>query len=174
MTLKDKIKTLFTTGILYDSKIAKLLLMKDFSTITICFVIVTTLTKLAAQTISHERIHVKQYIDCAALGVIIACLCLFFTTSWLLLLIPLLLFYVMYCIEWLVSFVAHLIRDNDCDNTCSYFASAMEMEAYANQNNYTYYKTRMPFAFFKYYGTICSEGALYKKKGFYVTILAKR
>lgn len=68
-------------------------------------------------------------------------------------------YYILYLLEWVVSFIYHLIKPGGSvvdDNHDAYSASAMEMEAKENEENFNYLVERklFTFKFFKYYGTV--------------------
>lgn len=106
--------------IVYKSSLAKLITFVDnFKTIMLFGVIFTEHESLDEYVKTHEQTHVRQYNDCATVG---ACLALFWmfilfsmgVQSWwmlLLLLIPVLLFYIWYGIEFLVRWI--ITRDRE-------------------------------------------------------------
>ncbi|MEE0138664.1 hypothetical protein [Fusobacterium ulcerans] len=53
-------------------------------------------------------------------------------------------FYVWYFIEWLIRLVIN--------GAYAYYKLSFEQEAYNNENNYNYLKSRKPYSWFEYYG----------------------
>lgn len=108
---------------------------------------------------NHELIHVAQYRECFVSGCVLAVLFVFLRgfSLWYVLL-PVLLYYVLYLVEWAVSFVHHLFSKRKKDfvgaNDKAYDASAMEMEAYDNERDLDYLSRRKWYAFMKYYGKL--------------------
>jgi len=100
--------------------------------------------------INHETIHWKQQMEMMILGAIIALLSgiilllLNVLSLWLLtlLIFPFLFFYIWYLVEWGVRLIT---------NTKSAYRSiSFEREAYGNEYDMEYLKTRKPFAWLKY------------------------
>ena len=62
--------------VFYESKLAKLILFKGYSTITLGAFVFTKLSKTDVRQylINHEVIHTKQWIECAFVGGIISLL----------------------------------------------------------------------------------------------------
>lgn len=148
--------------IYYNNWLAKLILFKDYNTITIGCYILTKLDSLPRVVINEEMIHVRQWKDCFTLGAIVG-LCLTFclhypASKWalLILLIPFVFYYILYFLEWMVSFIHHLFKKSSLkgSNKKAYYASAMEMEA-KKWRHYDEYLSIRPFgAFFSYYGKL--------------------
>ena len=95
--------------VFYNSKLAKVLtFMEGFSTMMFFGIVLTERSKLSKKTLKHEETHVHQYQDCVGLGLAIAIASIFIlfafeVESWwmlLLILIPLLIYYVIYGIEY--------------------------------------------------------------------------
>ena len=76
-------------------------------------------------------------------------------SAWWLLFVPT-TFYLLYGVEWLISYVYHILRGDARDrwNDAAYHASAFEMEAYAHETEADYLSSRRWFAFVKYYGKL--------------------
>lgn len=94
--------------------------------------------KLLKRLINHEKIHSRQYIEITLLSLILL-LPLIFILWWLPLL-SLIMFYIIYIIEWLIK----LPFGN------SYYKISFEREAYNNEYNLEYLKTRKIFSWIKY------------------------
>jgi hypothetical protein len=147
-------------GVFYDSWFAKAILWAGYGTIMFLLMIFTKSEKLSITTLVHENTHRAQYLECAIVGAVIAAVIAIFLPSWWLILIPILLWYFMYGLEYAVSWVFHLFVEHPKEQHCEYASSAMEMEAKDNENNQNYLMERPWFAFLKYYGRICG----YQKK----------
>ena len=76
-------------------------------------------------------------------------------SAWWLLFVPT-TFYLLYGVEWLISYVYHILQGDARDrwNDAAYHASAFEMEAYAHEAEANYLSSRRWFAFVKYYGKL--------------------
>jgi len=98
-------------------------------------------------TINHEKIHIKQQQE-----VIIASLILFIGLNlvlslvawWLIPVMAYLSFYVWYILEWFIKIFRY-----GSPNT-AYRKISFEQEAYGNQDNTDYLKTRKNFSWMKY------------------------
>lgn len=154
------------TKVYYDNWLARLILFKGYSTITLGPFILTKMKEgqLPDYAINEERIHVRQWKDCFTMGMIIAYFASFLFSApyhwyaFLPFLLPFTLYYIMYLVEWLISFIHHVIKDKGKEvgesNRKAYYASSMEMEAKENRDNMDYLRTRPFGAFFRYYGRI--------------------
>jgi hypothetical protein len=111
--------------IFYNSKIAEFFTpLNGFKTIMLFGLVFTEESKLSRHVIEHERIHQKQYLECADIGSALALPCSLFFSWWWLWLLPPFLYYVLYIIEYLV----HLIRLRVSGD--AYLAISFEREAY--------------------------------------------
>lgn len=145
--------------IFYNSWIAKLLLLfSTCSTIMLFGAVFSKKAVLSDEEKAHESIHVVQYLECFILGTLLLFVLLYLGASIWFILLPIICYYILYLMEWLVSFIHHLFSKRKKDfvkaNGKAYWSSAMEMEAYDNQNNPLYLKTRKFLAFVRYYGKI--------------------
>lgn len=151
----------------YENWFAKLFLFSGYSIIMFLGFILTKKREgtMSLKTINHETIHQYQYIECLALAVLISCIVapfIFINQWWFYLgiaLFILMFYYILYLLEWVVSFIYHLTKPGGSvadDNHDAYSASAMEMEAKENEENLNYLAERklFTFKFFKYYGTV--------------------
>lgn len=142
----------------YNSKIAKLVtFMANFATIMLFGAVFTEHKELTKTTLAHEAVHVTQYQTfftlglSIAFGVFFACLGFDAYGWWMLslILIPILLYYVYYGIEFLIRLIIYRDRDK------AYRMIAFEQEAYDLQ--YEYLKpcqerrSAYSFSFMKYY-----------------------
>lgn len=92
-------------------------------------------------TKNHEKIHGRQQVEVTAVGVLVTVILYVLDCSWWsLLALP--LYYELYVIEWLVR---KFINEN------AYRSISFEREAYSNQYNMGYLKTREPFAWLLYF-----------------------
>jgi hypothetical protein len=99
---------------------------------------------------NHESIHWKQQIEMILLGTIISLitivtfLCFKTFSLWLLISIifPFFLFYILYLIEWFIKIFFY--------GNKAYVNLSSEREAYANEYNLEYLKTRKHYAWLTY------------------------
>jgi len=142
--LKPKVKLM--------TKFLKAILGKNIIGITLCpfgiYVKLEYLTRV--KTINHEKIHWQQQLEMMVAGAIMSVitgvvLMLLGIFAWwmlLLLVFPLLFFYLWYIIEW---FLRIFINGNK-----AYISLSFEREAYTNAENQDYLKTRKPYSWLKY------------------------
>ena len=97
--------------------------------------------KIDAQTIRHETIHSKQFIEIGLLFLLLLSPLIFNGLWWLWLLLSVPGFYILYGIEW---FIRLFMKGS------AYRNISFEREAYANQNDLTYEKTRKLFSWVQY------------------------
>lgn len=149
--------------IVYDSWLAKTFLFPNYSTIMLLGMVFSKLSfsQMVPRIRVHESIHCYQYFECAVLGAVIMSVVILLTDiSWWWILTSLLTFYVLYLVEWIISFIYHLFFDSKRDpisdeNKQTYYASALEMEAKENESDPRYLDNRwFKYKFFKYYGKI--------------------
>lgn len=166
------------SNVFYESKIAKTILFGSYHTIMLFCMIFTKKKEiindnqignydyLQPDDLQHELIHCIQYIECFFLGFGIISVSLILTAIfkewnysflWFLL-ISFLWYYIMYGIEWLISLIHNFFstkkKNIEVANDKAYAASAMEMEAYANEKVKGYLNNRKAYAFLKYYGKL--------------------
>lgn len=98
--------------VFYNSKIAKAFtFIEGFSTIMLFGAVFTEKESLNGKVLKHEETHCRQYVDCFAMGLSLAVLLMFLlfavgVSSWnmlWLLTLPVLLFYVIYGIEYVIN-----------------------------------------------------------------------
>lgn len=147
--------------VFYNSKLAKLLLFGGYSTIMLFGFIFTKKDSLRPSTLRHEMIHVEQYKECLTAFIFPFALFAVFNSFWWIIVYPL-MYYIMYGIEWLISFIYNVCRNifikeklslSEINNK-AYHTLAFEMEAYDNEGKEDYLETRKGFAFIKYYGKV--------------------
>lgn len=147
--------------VFYNSKLAKLLLFSSYSTIMLFGFIFTKKDSLRPSTLRHEMIHVEQYKECLTIFIFPFALFAVFNSFWWILIYPL-MYYIMYGVEWLISFIYNICKNifikeklslSEINNK-AYHTLAFEMEAYDNEGKEDYLETRKGFAFIKYYGKV--------------------
>lgn len=109
------------------------------------FGIVFTKEDMTEKSINHERIHSVQLFEIALVSAIIIGLIVYLTNAsywWLLMSLP--IYYVWYCFEYMWVSIMHNKQ------VCAYEDISFEEEAYANDDDLNYIRTRKPFAWFKY------------------------
>lgn len=132
--------------VLYNDKLAKLILWSGYHTITLGpFILTTKRTwEVSDELINHERIHVAQWIEVTLLSVMmwiaVSLMLGSYKTLWLLP-VNMLTYYVIYVAEYAVS---RLYGGETCHE--DYRNIEFEKEAYMNQKDADYLKHRKPFA----------------------------
>ena len=91
-------------------------------------------------TLNHEKIHTAQIAEVMIASVPFALMLWLFTNIWLGLLLVIASYYLWYVIEWLIR----LPKGN------AYRNISFEREAYANQDNLSYLKSRKRFDFVRF------------------------
>lgn len=97
----------------YNSKIAKFILQRGFSTIMLFGMIFTKLPQISEKTKIHEETHAAQWQDCVGIGFVFNIIALFTLFSfdvreyWMFLFVPMpfVLFYIIYGIEWIINII---------------------------------------------------------------------
>lgn len=122
----------------------KFIPFKGYETINL-FGILFTRGEIDDYEYNHEAIHTEQWIECTMLSAVI----IFFLNVWFdlsnwLVLLSLVMYYILYGIEYLAIRLFHK-KQND-----AYHDVSFEEEAYNNAGNLTYIKNRYPFAWIKY------------------------
>ena len=99
-------------------------------------------------TKNHECIHLRQQLEFLIVAAVLAGGIVFISKSspWELLIIPF-VYYLWYGLEWLVRWMC-----NGFDAHKAYRSIAFESEAYSNEEDLHYLKTRKFFAWIKYFG----------------------
>lgn len=156
--------------IFYNSLLAKILLFKGYSTVMLFGAVFTKKTALTDRVIRHEKTHQVQYLEVMTVSVMLLLLTdIILVCSgvgektvnlmlWLTITVPPFVYYILYGVEWLVSFIHWFFSKRKKSvveaNGKAYRNSAMEMEAKFNENVSGYLLRRKAFAFLKYYGTL--------------------
>ena len=111
--------------VFYNSKVAEFFTpFSGFYTIMLFGFVFTEKKSLSTAVLLHENIHQKQYAECVGIGLCIAFLCMvLFNILWIWIL-PLILYYILYLVEFLV----YLVRLRD--RRKAYYAISFEREAY--------------------------------------------
>lgn len=126
--------------IIYDSKLAKLLL-KNHTTITIMFIIFTIYKSLTQRLINHENIHIRQWSEISILSFCI--LGLLNHLSLISLLFCLIIYYIIYGLEYLIRFlIYYFTKDLSIKDLkyLTYKTISFEAEAFNNQDRNCYFK----------------------------------
>lgn len=143
--------------VFYENWLAKAILFKNYGTMMFFGFIITKHASLPIETQREERIHQLQFKECMEIATIPAVFLSLYVSWWWMLLIPT-LYYIMYGVEWFISFIYHLFKDKQIGdgkvNANAYYASAFEMEAKENRNSQIYLRFRKWGAWFKYYGKL--------------------
>ena len=94
---------------------------------------------------NHEDIHTQQIIECFIVGAIVVfAICTIFELPLSLTLITPATFYILYCLEYVAIRLFHK-KQND-----AYHDVSFEEEAYNNEKDLDYTRTRAPFAWIKF------------------------
>lgn len=144
--------------IYYNSKLAKLILGKNYSTITLGKWVFTKSATLSQVAINEETTHALQWRDCFCLGLFVALImaCL---KWWVPCLIWLgaspVFYYLVYLIMQLVELCRGILRGEwragiQSWNMKAYHRNSMEREAKENRHSNIYNKERVMFEFLKY------------------------
>ena len=132
--------------IYYDSRIARCLLMKNFSTITLAAWVLTKYkppAEMPQYVRNHESIHVRQWCECMVLvSVVIWALVLFAGISPWWFTLAFLMFYILYVLEWLVKLCVY---GHD-----AYRYISFEREANAGEDDSNYLENSGYFEWVKY------------------------
>lgn len=131
--------------ILYNDKLAKMILWSGYHTITLGPFIFTTKKQgeVTDEIINHEKIHVMQWCEVTALSVLLwsfLMLALDFRYLWTL---PLcfVVYYIIYVAEYAISRLYGGETGHE-----DYRHIGFEKEAYKHQKDMTYLSRRLPFA----------------------------
>lgn len=138
--------------IFYDSTICKILTFGRYTAITLLMMIFfkRSKDKVKQKHITHETIHVLQQLEMLCLGTFISIIAsLIFGFVWWFVLIPILLFYIFYALEYIIALPFNKLMNND-----SYHTISFEEEAYCNEDNIEYPDTRKLFAWVSYLGNV--------------------
>ena len=123
------------------SWLAKLLICCH--TITLFGFIKTKKSELTQRIINHECIHINQWEETTLSSYLLVVLIVLLGASKWMLILPPLVFYIWYVIEWLVRLFIN--KGN------AYRSISFEQEAYANEDDNCYNENRDYFAFLKYF-----------------------
>lgn len=131
--------------ILYNDKLAKLILWSGYDTITLGFIILTTRKtwEMNQEVLNHEKIHVAQWCEVTFVAIMLwpfLMLALDFRYQWTL---PLcfVVYYAIYAAEYAISRLYGGESGKE-----DYHRIEFEKEAYKHQADMTYLRTRKPFA----------------------------
>lgn len=94
---------------------------------------------------NHESIHSVQMIECMILAAsVIAIICIIFNISWWFLLLAIPMYYIQYCLEYVIIRFFHKKQGD------AYHDVSFEEEAYNNEHNLNYINHRKVFAWMQY------------------------
>lgn len=123
-----------------DSRLAKMILLPGYSTITLGPFIFSKSKVIGEHTLVHESIHVAQWVE-----VTIASLVILAALSWLIgplwMLAAPIVYYVLYFVEWLIRLFG---KGN------AYRRLSFEKEAFSNEHTPLYVCERDAFSWVKY------------------------
>ena len=130
--------------IMYDSWIAKHLLFKNYSTITLAAWVCTRYKnkdEMPQRVRNHESVHARQWCECMlASGVIIWALMLILNISPWWLALSFLMFYIFYVLEWLIKLCFYGAK--------AYSHISFEREAYQYAGYEVYLSIRKRYRWF--------------------------
>lgn len=98
---------------------------------------------MSAKTLNHENIHSAQIIEIMLVALFLTFPLYFFTFWFIPLILTLGSFYIVYGIEYMIKLC--IVGKNK-----AYRALSFEREAYSNENNLSYLKSRKWFSWIKY------------------------
>lgn len=130
--------------VFYNSWLAKKVLAARCNRVMLFGFCFTKEDYLTPEEINHEKIHVRQWIECMIIGILICLLCLVSGFSWWFLFFILILYYILYGIGFLVR----LIVSHNAE--IAYKNISFEKEAYRNEDNLLYLKYKNVLTFLKY------------------------
>lgn len=132
--------------VFYNNSLAKIMLPKGFSTITLFELIFTKYTKdqMSDVTLAHEKVHVDQYVEIRNVTLLLS---LIITTiyykhggspTWYLInaILSYCMFYVLYISEWLIRIIIWMLytKKKGYAMRSAYYSISFEKEAYHYQN----------------------------------------
>ena len=141
--------------IMYDSWIAKHLLFKNYSTITLAAWVCTRYKnkdEMPQRVRNHESVHARQWCECMlASGVIIWALMLILNISPWWLALSFLMFYIFYVLEWLIKLCFYGAK--------AYSHISFEREANAGETDSGYLESEGYFRWVKFVKDDKANGA---------------
>ena len=99
---------------------------------------------LTVKDINHEKIHLRQQVEMYIVGVILTLILFVCGLSWWSL-FALLIFFIWYGVEWFLRWCAYGFNQNEAYHNISF-----EQEAYGNESNLDYLRTRKRFSWCYY------------------------
>ena len=132
--------------ILYNDKLAKLLLWSGYDTITLGFIILTTRKtwEMNQEVLNHEKIHVAQWVEVTKLFMLIwVVVSLMLGSAKMLWWLPvnMLAYYLIYMVEYAIR----RLYGGETGKQ-DYRNIEFEKEAYKHQRDFDYLEYRKPFA----------------------------
>lgn len=140
--------------VFYNNKIAKTILMKGYSIITLFAWVLCKHSKSDVEQwmVNHECVHARQWTELAiASGLLIWITVLLGASPWLFLLCSV-TFYVLYALEFIVRFAIALFSDNKGETVwmAAYFNVSFEQEARKAELDNNYLENSHYFAWHKH------------------------
>lgn len=137
--------------VFYNSKIAKMILMEDYSTITIFAWVFTKYITLKQAVINHECTHARQWVELTVLfGLLIWIGMLIFDYSAWYLVFSSVMFYLWYGLEYLVRRFIGLFNLEEDKQKIAYREVSFEQEARISENDDNYLENSHYFAWMKF------------------------
>ena len=99
---------------------------------------------LTVKDINHEKIHLRQQVEMYIVGVILTLILFVCGLSWWSL-FALPIFFIWYGVEWFLRWCAYGFNQNEAYHNISF-----EQEAYGNESNLDYLRTRKRFSWCYY------------------------
>lgn len=133
--------------VIYNSKLAKLLNVYCITIFIFTFTKETN-NSLYADDYRHEQIHYWQWLETTIFMLILACFLAYFgIISWWCTLISVLIFYILYGLEWICKTI--VLKDTFTKLNTAYRSISAEIEAYDYDSDVNYKRYRIPFNWLK-------------------------
>lgn len=132
--------------VFYNSLLAKVILPKGFSTITLFGLILTKYTKdqMSDRTLAHEKVHVDQYVEIRNVTLFLSMIIttIYYNHGGSLMCYPIAImlsycmFYLLYVLEWIIKLLIWRLFNKKKGYTMrsAYYSISFEKEAYHYQN----------------------------------------
>lgn len=132
--------------VFYNSLLAKAILPKGFSTITLFGLIFTKYTKdqMSDRTLTHEKVHVDQYVEIRNVTLFLSMIIttIYYNHGGSLIYYPIAailsycMFYILYVLEWIIKLIIWRLfnKKKGYAMRSAYYSISFEKEAYHYQN----------------------------------------
>lgn len=132
--------------VFYNSLLAKTILPKGFSTITLFRLILTKYTKdqMSDRTLAHEKVHVDQYVEIRNVTLFLSMIIttIYYNHGGSLIYYPIAailsycMFYILYVLEWIIKLIIWGLfnKKKGYAMRSAYYSISFEKEAYHYQN----------------------------------------